>query len=92
MQATFNIGAAPYVSDYSRYLPRRTSRWKIIGYVFAGSALSAIWLIALGGWLATHFGAADGLISLRQAGDAAERAAESRRVLDPKKLTRPGRA
>jgi NCS1 family nucleobase:cation symporter-1 len=68
--ASYNIGSAPYVSDYSRYLPRRTSRWKIIGYVFAGSALSAIWLIALGAWLATHFGAADGLISLRQAGDA----------------------
>jgi purine-cytosine permease-like protein len=68
--ASYNIGAAPYVSDYSRYLPKRTSRWKIIGYVFAGSALSAIWLIALGSWLATHFGATDGLTSLRQAGDA----------------------
>ena len=69
--ASYNLGAAPYVSDYSRYLPKRTPRWKIIGYVFAGAALSAIWLIALGAWLATHFGAEGGLMSLRRAGDAA---------------------
>ncbi len=67
--ASFNIGAAPYVSDYSRYLPRRTSRWAIIANVFGGSALSAIWLIVLGAWLATHFGASDGLVALRQSGD-----------------------
>jgi nucleobase:cation symporter-1, NCS1 family len=54
--ASFNIGSAPYVSDYSRYLPSRTPRVRIIVNVFAGSALSAIWLIALGAWLATHVG------------------------------------
>jgi NCS1 family nucleobase:cation symporter-1 len=67
--ASFNIGSAPYVSDYSRYLPSRTPRARIILNVFAGSALSAIWLIALGAWLATHLGVDDGLLSLRQAGD-----------------------
>ena len=34
--ASFNVTAAPYVSDYSRYLPRNTSRALIIGNVFAG--------------------------------------------------------
>jgi purine-cytosine permease-like protein len=68
--ASFNIGLAPYVSDYSRYLPKRTPRWQIIGQVFAGSAISAIWLISLGAWLATRFGASDGLLALHQAGDA----------------------
>ena len=68
--ASFNVTAAPYVSDYSRYLPRRTPRWQIIVNVFAGSALSAIWLIALGAWLATRMGVTDGLIALKLSGDA----------------------
>lgn len=70
--ASFNIGSAPYVSDYSRYLPSRTPRGLIILNVFAGSALSAIWLIALGAWLATHLGIDDGLLALREAGDAVQ--------------------
>lgn len=67
--ASFNVTAAPYVSDYSRYLPRRTPRHQIILNVFAGSALSAIWLIALGAWLATRMGVTDGLIALKLSGD-----------------------
>jgi NCS1 family nucleobase:cation symporter-1 len=67
--ASFNVTAAPYVSDYSRYLPTRTSRFAIIANVFAGSALSAIWLIIVGAWLATHLGATDGLLALHQTGD-----------------------
>lgn len=68
--ASFNVTAAPYVSDYSRYLPSHTPRYQIILNVFAGSALSAIWLIALGAWLATHMGVSDGLIALKMSGDA----------------------
>jgi purine-cytosine permease-like protein len=68
--ASFNVTAAPYVSDYSRYLPSRTPRGAIIFHVFMGSALSAIWLIAVGAWLATHMGATDGLIALKVSGDA----------------------
>lgn len=67
--ASFNITAAPYVSDYSRYLPTRTPRMQIILNVFAGSALAAIWLIIVGAWLATHLGSDDGLLALKQAGD-----------------------
>jgi nucleobase:cation symporter-1, NCS1 family len=67
--ASFNISCAHYVSDYSRYLPPDTARARIILYVFAGSALSAIWLIGLGAWLATRLGIADGLLALRQAGE-----------------------
>jgi purine-cytosine permease-like protein len=67
--ASFNIGSAPYVSDFSRYLPRSTGRSRIILNVFLGSALSAIWLIVLGAWLATRLGAGDGLLALRLAGD-----------------------
>ena len=68
--ASYNITYAPSVSDYSRYLPRTTPRRAIIAAVFIGAASSAIWLIALGAWLATRLGAVDGLVALHDAGDA----------------------
>jgi NCS1 family nucleobase:cation symporter-1 len=67
--AAYNITYAGYVSDYSRYLPRDTARGKIIGFVFAGAATPAIWLIALGAWLAIRLGATDGLVGLQTAGN-----------------------
>ena len=67
--AAYNITYAGYVSDYSRYLPRDTPKGKIIGYVFAGAATPAIWLIALGAWLAIRLGATDGLVGLKTAGN-----------------------
>jgi nucleobase:cation symporter-1, NCS1 family len=67
--ASFNITAAPYVSDYSRYLPKTTPRRVIVAHVFAGAATSAIWLIILGAWLATQLGASDALVALHQAGE-----------------------
>jgi NCS1 family nucleobase:cation symporter-1 len=45
---SFNLAWALYASDYSRYLPRSTSRTKIFSYTFLGLALSAIWIEALG--------------------------------------------
>jgi purine-cytosine permease-like protein len=68
--ASYNITYAPYVSDYSRYLPADTSRRAIITAVFVGASSSAIWLIALGAWLATRLGASDGLVALHAAGNA----------------------
>lgn len=67
--AAYNITYAPYVSDYSRYMPRGTSARGIISAVFFGAAGSAVWLIALGAWLATRLGVSDGLVGLREAGD-----------------------
>jgi NCS1 family nucleobase:cation symporter-1 len=67
--ASFNLTGAPYVSDYTRYLPGRTRRGAIIASVFCGSGLSAVWLIALGAWLATRMGVSDGLVALRLVGD-----------------------
>lgn len=68
--ASFNITYAPYVSDYSRYLPRNTRRSAIIAAVFFGASGSAVWLMAVGAWLATHLGASDSLVALRDAGNA----------------------
>jgi purine-cytosine permease-like protein len=67
--AAYNITYAPYVSDYSRYMPRTTSRRGIITAVFFGASGSAIWLIALGAWLATRLGVSDGLVGLQEVGD-----------------------
>lgn len=67
--ASYNMTYAPYVSDYSRYLPRTVSRTAIITNVFIGASLSAIWLICLGAWLASRMGATDGLTSLALAGN-----------------------
>jgi NCS1 family nucleobase:cation symporter-1 len=67
--AAYNITYAPYVSDYSRYLPKGTPARSIIASVFCGAAGSAIWLIALGSWLAVRLGAEDGLVGLQTAGN-----------------------
>ncbi len=66
--ASYNITYAVFVSDYTRYLPGRTGRARIIATVFASSSLSAIWLIGLGAWLAVHFGATDALSDIVLAG------------------------
>jgi NCS1 family nucleobase:cation symporter-1 len=67
--AAYNITYAPYVSDYSRYMPRQTSTRGIITAVFFGASSSAIWLIALGAWLASRLGVSDGLVGLQLVGD-----------------------
>ncbi len=67
--AAYNITYAPYVSDYSRYMPRDTSPRGIIAAVFFGASGSAVWLIALGAWLATRLGVSDGLVGLRLVGN-----------------------
>jgi purine-cytosine permease-like protein len=50
-------------------MPRTTSPRGIIAAVFFGASGSAIWLIALGAWLATRLGVTDGLVGLQQVGD-----------------------
>lgn len=67
--ASYNITYAPYVSDYTRYLPRGKSRSQLVWCVYLGASLAAIWLIALGAWLATYFGASDGMVSTNGAGN-----------------------
>ena len=41
----------------------------MIACVFAGASTPAIWLIALGAWLAIRLGAIDGLVGLQTAGN-----------------------
>jgi len=67
--ASYNIAYAPYVSDYSRYLPKNTHSGKLIAAVFLGASLSGAWMIAVGGWLADHLHATDVLVALGQVGN-----------------------
>ncbi|WP_066073576.1 purine-cytosine permease family protein [Neobacillus soli] len=56
--ATWQISYAPYVADYSRYLPKDTSYSRTFWYTYAGSILGAGWMMLLGVFLTTaipHF-------------------------------------
>jgi len=46
--ATWQIAYAPYVADYSRYLPKNTSIAKTFGYSYAGTVISSVWMMILG--------------------------------------------
>ena len=67
--ASYNITYAPYVSDYSRYLPRETKVSSIVTSVFLGAAGSPIWLIPLGAWLGSALGVSDPLKGIYTAGN-----------------------
>ena len=68
--ASYNITYAPYVSDYSRYLAKDSSRAGIITAVFLGAAGSPIWLIPVGAWMATRLGVSDALTGIYDAGNS----------------------
>ncbi len=67
--ASNNISYAPVISDYSRYLPRKTPFRKVAGSVYLGAFWSLTWLAAIGAWLASRLGATDALVSVRIAGN-----------------------
>ena len=68
--AAYNITYAPYVSDYTRYLPTGQKRAALVWNVYIGASGAAIWLIILGAWLATYLGASDGMVATSTAGNA----------------------
>ena len=53
--AGFQISWAPYVSDYSRYLPANVTR-HAFRWTFWGSALGGIWVMFLGAYIASSVG------------------------------------
>ena len=68
--ASYNITYAPYVSDYSRYLPRETPTSHTIVSVFWGAAGSPLWLIPIGAWMGAYLGTTDPLSGIHAAGNA----------------------
>lgn len=51
--ATWQIAYAPYVADYSRYLPENSSKKSTFGYTYVGSVCASIWMMTLGVLLST---------------------------------------
>jgi NCS1 family nucleobase:cation symporter-1 len=68
--ASYNISYAPFVSDYSRYLPKNTSSAKLIAAVFIGASLSGAWMIGLGAWLAQQLKTEDVFVALNLTGSS----------------------
>lgn len=67
--AAYALGWAPYVSDYSRYLPPQTSPRKATFYTYAGVFVGAGWLMVLGAFVAALFAGLDPLTAIRDAAD-----------------------
>lgn len=53
--AAYYISYGPYVADYSRYLPVRTTTGQAFWYTYAGAIASAIWIMVLGAAIQTAF-------------------------------------
>ena len=49
--AAYQLTQAPYVSDYSRYLPKSVTARATFLWTYFGSAIGSIWMIALGALL-----------------------------------------
>jgi NCS1 family nucleobase:cation symporter-1 len=67
--AAYALGWAPYVSDYSRYLPPQTSPARALGYTYGGVFVGATWLMALGALVAAAFSGASPLAGVKEAAD-----------------------
>jgi purine-cytosine permease-like protein len=70
LAAGYNISYAVYVSDYSRYLPAKSSAPRLIFYTYLGAAASAVWLMGLGSLLASRIPKVDAIASIKQVGDS----------------------
>jgi NCS1 family nucleobase:cation symporter-1 len=55
IMAVYQLAVAPFVSDYSRYLPENTGIRTSMGLTYAGLVLAPIWLEIVGAWLATLY-------------------------------------
>ena len=58
LAASWQLTFGPYIADYSRYLPRDTSRAATIGWTFLGSVLGGSLAMVLGALVAAIGGAA----------------------------------
>ncbi|MDQ6685152.1 MAG: cytosine permease, partial [Pseudomonadota bacterium] len=67
--AGFQLGWAPYVSDYSRYLPASVGVRSTFWWTYLPSGLSAIWVFALGTLAARAAPGATPVAAFKQAGD-----------------------
>ncbi|WBU38538.1 purine-cytosine permease family protein [Homoserinibacter sp. YIM 151385] len=68
--AAYGLGWAPYVSDYSRYLPPQTSSRAALVHTFGGVFLGGAWLMVLGAFVAALYAGVSPLEGVRDAADA----------------------
>ncbi len=66
--AATTLAWAPFVSDYTRYLPPRHPRTQFV-WTFASMSLSAIWVLGLGAVVTAAYPEMDSVQAFRVAGD-----------------------
>ena len=52
--ATWQITYAPYVADYSRYLPKSTKTSHTFWLTYGGTVIGAVWMMILGAFMASQ--------------------------------------
>lgn len=67
--AAYALGWAPYVSDYSRYLPPQTSPRKALFFTASGIIVGAGWLMLLGAFVASLYADTDPVAAIAAAAD-----------------------
>ena len=67
--ALYQLAIAPQVSDYTRYLPTRTSSLAVSATVFVGTASAAIWLESLGAVITLSHPDLDVITGIQTTGD-----------------------
>lgn len=68
--ASYQVSQAPYVSDYSRYLPKSSTVRSTFLWSYFGSIAGSFWMIALGAFLLASFPAAASIDAVAAGGDA----------------------
>ncbi|MBC7763569.1 MAG: cytosine permease [Candidatus Saccharibacteria bacterium] len=69
VSAGYLISWAPYVSDYSRYLPATVSVRSAFWWTYLGMALSSIWLLSIGAVIGVGYPGLGVIETVRVAGD-----------------------
>lgn len=68
--ASYALGWAPYVSDYSRYLPPETKPGRALFYTYSGVFVGMSWLMLLGAFVAAVFSSGDPIGAVEQLANA----------------------
>ena len=69
IMAGFQLGWAPYVSDYSRYLPASSSVRSTFWWTYLPSLISGVWVFILGAVMSAALPGADPITAFRDAAD-----------------------
>lgn len=68
--ASYQVSQAPYVSDYSRYLPRSSTVRSTFLWSYFGSTAGSFWMMALGAFLLASYPNSESIGAVSTAGDA----------------------